>query len=157
MHKDARHFGGWEHRDVHNMYGLLQVHGHLLVVRCGVLLLRQLNTFSTKLLLKAISFALTECRDRLCCPGHSLQGLRDTVIDLANDVSFLSRTRARVCMLMIVQEPFGLETTQQPGTTCEQLFQCSFLSALLDCPSLEPTWAASLRTQNRTSSCAGIR
>ncbi|KAI1725884.1 glycosyl hydrolases family 31 domain-containing protein [Ditylenchus destructor] len=23
MHKDARHFGGWEHRDVHNIYGSL--------------------------------------------------------------------------------------------------------------------------------------
>ena len=21
MHKDAQHFGGWEHRDVHNIYG----------------------------------------------------------------------------------------------------------------------------------------
>ena len=21
MHKDAKHFGGWEHRDVHNLYG----------------------------------------------------------------------------------------------------------------------------------------
>ena len=21
MHKDAKHFGGWEHRDVHNIYG----------------------------------------------------------------------------------------------------------------------------------------
>lgn len=26
MHKDATHFGGWEHRDVHNLYGMLQVH-----------------------------------------------------------------------------------------------------------------------------------
>lgn len=25
MHKDAKHFGGWEHRDVHNIYGLLVV------------------------------------------------------------------------------------------------------------------------------------
>lgn len=24
MHKDAKHFGGWEHRDVHNIYGSLQ-------------------------------------------------------------------------------------------------------------------------------------
>jgi mannosyl-oligosaccharide alpha-1,3-glucosidase len=34
MHKDARHHGGWEHREVHNLYGQL-VHsstfkGHLL-------------------------------------------------------------------------------------------------------------------------------
>ena len=21
MHKDAKHYGGWEHRDVHNIYG----------------------------------------------------------------------------------------------------------------------------------------
>lgn len=25
MHKDATHFGGWEHRDVHNIYGMFQV------------------------------------------------------------------------------------------------------------------------------------
>ena len=25
MHKDAIHFGGWEHRDVHNIYGMLLV------------------------------------------------------------------------------------------------------------------------------------
>ena len=25
MHKDARHYQGWEHRDVHNIYGMLQV------------------------------------------------------------------------------------------------------------------------------------
>lgn len=24
MHKDARHFGDWEHRDVHNIYGMFQ-------------------------------------------------------------------------------------------------------------------------------------
>ena len=24
MHKDAQHAGGWEHRDVHNMYGFQQ-------------------------------------------------------------------------------------------------------------------------------------
>ena len=30
MHKDARHFGGWEHRDVHNIYGLLVVRLHYL-------------------------------------------------------------------------------------------------------------------------------
>ena len=27
MHKDARHYQGWEHRDVHNVYGMLQVRG----------------------------------------------------------------------------------------------------------------------------------
>jgi len=31
MHKDAKHFGGWEHRDVHNIYGLL------VVLRCFIL------------------------------------------------------------------------------------------------------------------------
>jgi len=31
MHKDAKHFGGWEHRDVHNIYGLL------VVMLCSVL------------------------------------------------------------------------------------------------------------------------
>lgn len=25
MHKDAKHFGGWEHRDVHNIYGFYHV------------------------------------------------------------------------------------------------------------------------------------
>lgn len=25
MHKDAKHYGGWEHRDVHNIFGLYQV------------------------------------------------------------------------------------------------------------------------------------
>ncbi len=25
MHKDVKHFGGWENRDVHNLYGMLQV------------------------------------------------------------------------------------------------------------------------------------
>lgn len=25
MAKDARHVGGWEHRDIHNMYGMLMV------------------------------------------------------------------------------------------------------------------------------------
>lgn len=25
MHKDARHFGGWEHRELHNLYGLYVV------------------------------------------------------------------------------------------------------------------------------------
>ena len=25
MYKDAKHYGGWEHRDVHNIYGMLQV------------------------------------------------------------------------------------------------------------------------------------
>ena len=25
MHKDCRHYQGWEHRDVHNIYGMLQV------------------------------------------------------------------------------------------------------------------------------------
>ena len=25
MHKDAKHIGGWEHRDVHNIYGLYVV------------------------------------------------------------------------------------------------------------------------------------
>jgi alpha 1,3-glucosidase len=37
MHKDARHYQGWEHRDVHNIYGMLQqaatANGHL--VRSG--------------------------------------------------------------------------------------------------------------------------
>lgn len=23
MHKDCRHYGDWEHRDVHNIYGML--------------------------------------------------------------------------------------------------------------------------------------
>ena len=23
MHKDCKHYGGWEHRDVHNIYGML--------------------------------------------------------------------------------------------------------------------------------------
>lgn len=23
MHKDCRHYGNWEHRDVHNIYGML--------------------------------------------------------------------------------------------------------------------------------------
>ena len=27
MHKDCRHYHGWEHRDVHNIYGMLQVRG----------------------------------------------------------------------------------------------------------------------------------
>jgi len=30
MHKDAVHFGGWEHRDVHNMYGTYLVSPHTL-------------------------------------------------------------------------------------------------------------------------------
>ena len=25
MHKDSKHFGGWEHRDVHNIFGMLVV------------------------------------------------------------------------------------------------------------------------------------
>ena len=25
MHKDAKHHGGWEHRDVHNIYGMLHL------------------------------------------------------------------------------------------------------------------------------------
>lgn len=25
MHKDAKHYGNWEHRDVHNVYGMLLV------------------------------------------------------------------------------------------------------------------------------------
>jgi len=25
MHKDARHFDGWEHREIHNIYGFFQV------------------------------------------------------------------------------------------------------------------------------------
>ena len=33
MHKDAIHYGNWEHRDVHNLYGMLQhkssFNGHL--------------------------------------------------------------------------------------------------------------------------------
>ena len=29
MHKDATHFGGWEHRDIHNLYGMLQVCVHV--------------------------------------------------------------------------------------------------------------------------------
>ena len=24
MHKDTRHYGNWEHRDVHNIYGMFQ-------------------------------------------------------------------------------------------------------------------------------------
>ena len=28
MHKDAVHFGGWEHREVHNMYGTYLVSSH---------------------------------------------------------------------------------------------------------------------------------
>ena len=28
MHKDAVHWGGWEHRDVHNVYGLYVVRTH---------------------------------------------------------------------------------------------------------------------------------
>lgn len=27
MLKDAKHYGGWEHRDVHNIYGLYVVRG----------------------------------------------------------------------------------------------------------------------------------
>lgn len=27
MLKDARHYGGWEHRDLHNIYGLYVVRG----------------------------------------------------------------------------------------------------------------------------------
>ena len=27
MHKDTRHFGDWEHRDVHNIFGMLAVRG----------------------------------------------------------------------------------------------------------------------------------
>jgi len=30
MHKDAVHFGGWEHRDVHNMYGTYLVSSYTL-------------------------------------------------------------------------------------------------------------------------------
>lgn len=30
MHKDAVHFGGWEHRDVHNVYGFYHVSSPLL-------------------------------------------------------------------------------------------------------------------------------
>lgn len=25
MHKDAQHFGGWQHRDIHNIYGMYVV------------------------------------------------------------------------------------------------------------------------------------
>jgi alpha 1,3-glucosidase len=28
MHKDARHLDGWEHREVHNIYGFFQVNLH---------------------------------------------------------------------------------------------------------------------------------
>lgn len=29
MHKDALHYGGFEHRDVHNIYGFLQVYFYI--------------------------------------------------------------------------------------------------------------------------------
>ena len=29
MYKDAKHYGGWEHRDVHNLYGMLTVCGRV--------------------------------------------------------------------------------------------------------------------------------
>ena len=29
MHKDAKHYGGWEHRDVHNIYGTYVVRREL--------------------------------------------------------------------------------------------------------------------------------
>lgn len=38
MLKDAKHYGGWEHRDVHNIYGLYVVRG-----RSGVRGLENLN------------------------------------------------------------------------------------------------------------------
>jgi len=34
MHKDAKHFGGWEHRDVHNIYGLLVVMHYFVCHAC---------------------------------------------------------------------------------------------------------------------------
>ena len=119
-------------------------------VLCGMLLPWQPNTFSTKLLLKAIFSVLMECKDHLCCPGLSLRGLKDMVFDLANNI-------AASLKFVFIQEPFGQETTQQPGTTYEQLFPCSFPLALLDYPLLELMWVVSSRTQSPTFLCAGIK
>lgn len=38
MHKDARHFNGWEHRDLHNVFGLYVVslmHNYVFVLFTG--------------------------------------------------------------------------------------------------------------------------
>lgn len=35
MHKDAKHYGGWEHRDVHNIYGMFQVRGVCWAAKCA--------------------------------------------------------------------------------------------------------------------------
>lgn len=37
MHKDAKHYGDWEHRDVHNMYGTYVVCIAEMLDRCVVL------------------------------------------------------------------------------------------------------------------------
>ena len=36
MHKDTKHYRGWEHRDVHNIYGMLQVRGERVGGRRGL-------------------------------------------------------------------------------------------------------------------------
>ena len=37
MHKDAQHYGGWEHRDVHNVFGIYVVRS--VIYTCSTYLL----------------------------------------------------------------------------------------------------------------------
>jgi len=81
MHKDCVHYGGWEHRDMHNLYGMYVVSASLISFSQ---LFRQL-VFQC-LLRVWLGFP------NLSCPGNflhfKLRTLLDDLIDLALVLSF---------------------------------------------------------------------
>ena len=46
IHKDVKHFGDWENRDVHNIYGMLQVLNSLSLLLIFLLLVYTTMTVS---------------------------------------------------------------------------------------------------------------
>lgn len=53
MYKDCKHHGGWEHRDVHNMYGFYNVSVECLI---NVLYFKPLNFLSYILFSKFVAY-----------------------------------------------------------------------------------------------------
>jgi mannosyl-oligosaccharide alpha-1,3-glucosidase len=85
MTKDALHYGGWEHRDVHNMYGFYMVSANYFVkqkfwIKTVPFCPLNLFNFSTwqrqKVLLDEIQNTTT---DHLFFPAPSLLALNDMV------------------------------------------------------------------------------
>ena len=89
MHKDTRHHGGWEHRDVHNIYGMLQQQATAegQVLRSGgkerpFVLSRAFFTGSQRFGRWYVSYTLIP---RLQCLCNEVKGLRMKLLGLYYD------------------------------------------------------------------------